>query len=191
MKIDYSKGFTMVLMESTLDCSDFRPLFEQLPGDFLVNPGKWQLREMIKTHLDRPLIICGHGTPQGVINKDWNGYVLDSNDVQVLRQLPCVIGVWCFASEFADKYDLKGFFTSMFISTPQEAAMEGFVHADPDAISAENVLFSVRINSLIKTQPDVSDWVPRLQRLITRGQNDPIPPADFVKFNYEALSYFE
>lgn len=182
--------FDVIAVDSKEDCKDFHDIWKGLKCNLLLNPSKGQVRSMLHEHPERPLIINGHGTPNGLLNKDWNGYVVDSRVVDILRKRSCIIGVWCYASEFADKYDLKGFFTSMFISTPQEAAMEGFVHADPEDITKENLIFAKRLNRLCKglgfvnDRPCMDNWMYELQHKadITKG---------FVRFNYEAMSVYK
>lgn len=181
--------FDVIAVDSKEDCKDFHAIWDSLRCNILMNPSKGQVRTMLREHPERPLIINGHGTWDGLLNKDWNGYVVDSRVVDILRKRSCIIGVWCYASEFADKYDLKGFFTSMFISTPQEAANEGFVHADPEDITKENQIFAKRLNRLCKDlcfvdgRPCMDTWVMELQRHadICKG---------FVRFNYEAMAVF-
>ena len=182
--------FDVIAVDSKEDCKDFHGIWEGLKCNLLLNPSKGQVRSILREHSERPLIINGHGTPNGLLNKDWNGYVVDSRVVDMLRKRSCIIGVWCYASEFADKYDLKGFFTSMFISTPQEAAMEGFVHADPEDITKENLIFAKRLNRLCKDlcfvdgRPCMDTWVMELQ-----GHADIC--KGFVRFNYEAMSVYK
>ena len=182
--------FDVITVESQPDCVDFRGIYEGLKCNLLLNPSKGQVRSMLREHPERPLILNGHGTPNGLLNKDWNGYVVDSRVVDILRKRSCIIGVWCYASEFADKYDLKGFFTSMFISTQEEAVNEGFTHADPDDITKENQIFAKRLNRLCKDlcfidgRPSMDNWILELQRKadITKG---------FVRFNYEAMTIYK
>lgn len=182
--------FDVIAVDSKEDCKGFHGIWEGLKCNLLLNPSKGQVRSMLREHPERPLILNGHGTPNGLLNKDWNGYVVDSRVVDMLRKRSCIIGVWCYASEFADKYDLKGFFTSMFISTQEEAVNEGFTHADPDDITKENQIFAKRLNLLCKNlvfidgMPGVDNWILELQRKadITKG---------FVRFNYEAMTVYK
>ena len=55
-------------------------------------------------------------------NEKLNSYLIDSEMVHLLRDKE-IIGIWCNASNFAYKYDLKGFFTSMFISNEKECKL--------------------------------------------------------------------
>lgn len=187
--LTHETKFNVIHIVSKPDCDDFRGIYEGLNGDILINPGKSMVRSIIRSHPERPLILSGHGTEDGLLNKDWNGYVISSKDVDMLRKVPCIIGVWCYAGNFADRYGLHGFFTSMFISTPKEAADYGFPNTTPEDITRENQLFSKRLNHLCKSlsfvngRPSMDNWLFELQRRadISKG---------FVRFNYEAMGVF-
>lgn len=181
--------FDIIVVESQPDCADFRGIYEGLDGDILINPSKGQVRTMLRSHPERPLIISGHGTERGLLTKDWKGFTVDCREVEMLRKRSCIIGVWCYAGNFADKYGLHGFFTSMFISTMEEALDCGFPNADPEDITRENILFSKRLNKLLKNlhmvdgKPLINDWPWLISQKadISKG---------FVRYNYEAMSVF-
>jgi hypothetical protein len=44
------------------------------------------------------------------------GLILDDGDAELLKNRPNLIGIWCYASSYAAKHNLKGFFSGMFIS---------------------------------------------------------------------------
>jgi len=71
------------------------------------------IRSAIRSH--DIIIMMGHGTPLGLLNKTQNGYTIDSRMVQELRPKTC-IGVWCHADAFFTKYGLSGPSTGMIIS---------------------------------------------------------------------------
>lgn len=187
--LQHCTKFDIITVESQPDCKNFRGIYGGLDGDILLNPSKGQIRTMLRAHPERPLILSGHGTESGLLNKDWNGYVVDSRMVDMLRKRACIIGVWCYAGNFADRYGLHGFFTSMFISTPEEAADCGFPNAVPEDITNENILFSKRLNKLLKElcicdgKPMIEDWPRRISQKanISKG---------FVRYNYEAMAVF-
>lgn len=182
--------FDIIVVDSKPDCADFRGIYDGLDGDILINPSAGKVRAMLRVHQERPLIICGHGSERGLFNKDWNGMLVDSRMVDMLRKRSCIIGVWCYAGNFADKYGLHGFFTSMFISNMTEALECGFPNATPEDITRENILFSKRLNKLLKEnlymldgKPLINDWPWLISRKadISKG---------FVRYNYEAMSVF-
>ena len=185
MIIDPNNGFNMVRIDSGRDCKDLVDLFRELKGDFLRNPKTSdQIRHLLESHPDRPLIICGHGSPLGVLNRNRDGYILDKSFQPLLQQLPCVIGIWCYAGNFADAYDIKGFFTSMFVSNFTES-LECGVKAHPEDLRSENQVFAKRMNWLLRNEPDVSKWTGWMQAIM-EGETRP-----FVLYNYEGLTYYE
>lgn len=182
--------FDIIVVDSQPDCADFRGIYDGLDGDILVNPSAGKVRTMLRSHPERPLIITGHGTERGLLNKDWNGFAVDSRMVDMLRKRSCIIGVWCYAGNFADKYGLHGFFTSMFISTVSEALECGFPEANQEDITRENILFSKRLNKLLKEnlymldgKPLIHDWPWLISRKADISKR-------FVRYNYEAMSVF-
>lgn len=119
------------------------------------NPiSKSALKELIKAH-DR-IIMMGHGTGYGCgAMKDWEiTYMIDSTYVYLLREKDCVC-IWCNANEFVEKYGLKGIYTGMIISEPEEAEMFK-VKCEPSHIVESNHRFTdtmtecVRSNSIDK-----------------------------------------
>jgi hypothetical protein len=112
-----------------------------------------------------------------------DGYVISSKDVDLLRKRN-VIGLWCYAGNFADKYGLHGFFTSMFISNVNEAINLNF-NATKEDITSENIKFAVSINALLRRQVPYSAWVMNLQEIASFSD------LPFVHYNYEALAYYE
>lgn len=87
------------------------------------NRSKSNIKRLLRITGDEPVMLLGHGSPQGLFNVSQNGYAVGSECVEWLRGRP-VIGIFCYASDFADKYGLHGFFTSMFISNMTEEEKE-------------------------------------------------------------------
>ncbi len=160
-------------------------IYEGLDGITLsYNKSKSNIKRLLRITGKEPVMLLGHGSPQGLFNAPQNGYAVGSECVEWLRGRP-IIGIFCYASEFADRYGLHGFFTSMFISNMQEAIIE---QRDQDAtektISTQQALFCDRIRELLIRNTPLSEWPEILQ-----SQADLSLP--FVRFNYEALTYYE
>ena len=84
-----------------------------------------QIRETIGTANNKELVMMlGHGSCNGLFapfgNEQFARLIVDSRLVYLLREHPCV-GIWCNANQFAEKYNLKGLFSGMIISEPEEA----------------------------------------------------------------------
>lgn len=67
------------------------------------------------------IIIMGHGTPFGLLNPMGGGYLVDSRMVNSLKGKN-VIGIWCNANKFFEKFGLDGYSTGMVISEVSEAS---------------------------------------------------------------------
>ena len=173
----------VIHIKTTSDTNDFEKIYADLDATVLTNPSKSEAKHAIIAEKDT-IILIGHGNEYGLFNHRFDGFVIDSSMVQFLRE-KTVIGIWCFAGNFADKYKLKGFFTSNFISNINEFFdnnFNHFVHCE-DVIEEENLLFSERVNNLIKTKTPLNEWVEYLQTHCS--------DYDFVKYNHEALYYGE
>ena len=169
---------------STEDTMDMKPIYKDLKDtEILINPKKDVINRVLEDNPGIDVILIGHGDPRGLYDKDLKIYCIDSDTVQYLRNR-FVIGIWCFASEFADLYELHGFFTSDFISNEKEFNMH-FPGGDiaTDYLKQLNLNFSQRLNSLIKQEVDPKTWVKKLQEKVIDS------PVE--NYNYEALSYYE
>ena len=131
------------------------------------------------------LIMCGHGTPQGLLNPSFKGgtYLIDRTNKDLIR---CnrIIAVWCHAKDFAETYGVKGFWSSMFISNSGEASMNGIKTVSDQSITEQEILFCIRLNELIRNYEPMKTWVDTL-----REQADYTNPV--VKFNYDGLRYYK
>jgi hypothetical protein len=166
---------------STEDTRSFSNIYENLDARVLINPSSSEAKRAIIDEKDI-IILIGHGTEYGLLNSRLDGYFIDSGWVNLLRD-KTIIGIWCYAGNFADRYGLKGFFTSNFISNVDElleCGFNNFEHSD-SIIEYENVHFSNRINFYLRTNVPMDEWVNDLQ------ENASIMP--FVQYNYEALLY--
>lgn len=94
------------------------------------------LRELIEDH-DR-IIMLGHGCPSGLFGG--YGMIIDESHVPLLIKKE-VVAIWCNADQFIKKYNLKGYYTGMFISEVQEASIYGIIANQRD-IDRSNYLFA-------------------------------------------------
>ena len=85
----------------------------------------WKQRDEIRKAIaaapkDEPILLLGHGCPSGLLDMRY-GIVLGDSDAELLKGRPNLVGIWCYASSYAYKHGLKGFFSGMFISELPEA----------------------------------------------------------------------
>lgn len=171
-----------IVIDSSLDTIFYTNIISGVDTNLLVNPSGHQTKELLRGS-SNDLLLFGHGNELGLFNQHWNnGYCIDRSHLEMLRKRR-IIGVWCYAGNFADRYGLHGFFTSMFISNSREAREYGFDTTE-DEVIRQNIIFGDALNRLILDGTPMEQWVDILQ-----SQCDLSIP--FVRFNYEAMAYFE
>ena len=112
-------------------------VYENIEDLTLITGGvtKQEIKDLIKKH-DR-VMMMGHGSPGGLFSvgqfENSNGYIIDSSMVELLKEKDNSVFIWCNADQFVERYDLKGFYTGMFISEVGEAYYCGL----PDTIQPE------------------------------------------------------
>lgn len=174
-------------VDSKPDTSVFSHLYKDIKGancKILYNPRKSEVRHELHDFTYTKIIIIGHGDINGLYDKDWKGYVIDSSLVQLLREHNNVIGIWCHATEFARRYGLHGFYTSMFISNADEATECGFSGCSEQDIEKNAIIFCERIKNLINVGFPTDVWY---DYFIEQPENK----EPYVKYNYEAIEFFE
>jgi hypothetical protein len=107
--------------------------------------------------------MLGHGSSNGLFGK--SGYVIGKNFVDLLINKSCVC-IWCNADNFVKQYEIKGFYTGMFISELYEAKYHN-VKTNIDLITKSNETFAKAVkesidtddmlNNVIKLYPSVCD----------------------------------
>ena len=174
----------VIHVDSMEDTAGLKKAYEGLENvTLLYNPTKEEVVGALRRD-DDPMVMClGHGTTSGLFNQDWFGYVVDHSMADLLRGRK-MIGIWCFASSFAERYGLHGYFTSMFISNINEAEGFGFPDNTNADILNEAELFSEKINTMLKEGVPMEQWVDMLQAGCHKEK-------DFVRYNYEGMRYFE
>lgn len=163
-----------------------------------VRPGVRDARPRVDAAIaaeEDTLIMCGHGSPEGLFDPGLMArgnlaaiarnppYLVDADNAPSIRARR-VVGVWCYASSFAESAGLRGFFTGMFVSNPLEASFVGCPGRDSAAtITEQEVLFCRRVNELLRTDVPMSDWISRLDARADRS-------LGVVRYNYDRLRTF-
>lgn len=132
---------------------------------------------------DDTIIFIGHGTPHGLLfpNSHTGVYVFHENNLHLLHAKK-VIGIWCHASSFAENHNVKGFFTSMFISNVNEAYDYCVPTNSQKDIDSMHRTFLQRVRYLIDNNIPLEEWTMFL------GGKMNIEDAVEV-FNYQGLFY--
>jgi hypothetical protein len=94
----------------------------------------------------------GHGTRQGLLAvgsfKTNTGYIVDTINVSLLEDKECIY-IWCNANVFVERYQLKGFYSGMFISEVNEAYYCGVNHVNQIMVTLSNNYFSSLLKKCI------------------------------------------
>ena len=174
----------VVFVNSMEDTATFSRLYDGLEDiTLLYNPTREEVENVLRERPTERLMCLGHGSSRGLFSHDFKGYIIDRDTTPLLRTRE-MIGIWCYASDFARLNNLRGFFTYMFISNPQEANAHRCGEVSEDVVFEENRLFSQRVNNLIREDVPMEDWVERLYESANTER-------EFVNFNYSNLSYFD
>lgn len=174
----------VVFVNSMEDTATFSRLYDGLEDvTLLYNPTREEVENVLRERPTERLMCLGHGSARGLFSHDFKGYLIDRNTTPLLQTRE-MIGIWCYASDFARLNNLRGFFTYMFISNPQEAFHHRCGEVSEEVVFEENRLFSQRVNNLIREDAPMEDWV---ERLFDSANTE----LEFVNFNYSNLSYFD
>jgi hypothetical protein len=106
--------------------TDFlKPIYAGITNATVVTGGysKAEVKELIEQY-DR-VIMLGHGSPHGLFAvgkfKDTAGHLIDFTMVEALSKKTNNVYIWCHANQFVNYFQLKGFYSGMFISEYGEA----------------------------------------------------------------------
>ena len=176
----------IIHVESRPDTAIFNRIYKNIHNTnvrVLFNPSREDVRHELHDYTYRRIVLIGHGDINGLYNSDWSGYTIDNSFVSLLRGRN-VVGIWCYATEFARRYGLSGFFTSMFISNVEEAIEHGFDISDGD-IEYLSTVFSEHICEFLSDSLSLDEWYDTLM-----GYSE-VEEFSVARYNYEAMEYFE
>lgn len=142
------------------------------------NISKSKINDLIKAN-DR-IIILGHGTDYGLLSSNFEKYVIDCRNIQFLKDKE-VIGIWCNANIFAEKYDLKGLFSGMVISELSEAK-DYNIHTNEYELLFENDNFAKNLSYCIQNY--ILKDIPKIFKTFNNTK------TELCNFNYNSIFYF-
>ena len=172
-----------VFVDSMADTATFAPLFKDIEGIYLYNPTREELEKVLAENPAETFMCLGHGSPRGLFSADMHGFLLDRDNVHLLKDRD-VIGIWCYASDFARLNNLRGFFTYMFISNAQECSYHRCGNYYNEVVYEQNRVFAEKVRGLIAENKPMEEWVDYLYESCDSS-------LDFVDFNYSNLAYFD
>jgi len=103
------------------------------------------------------IIMCGHGSPEGLYSKGPEGFIINERTVPYLKNKK-LIAIWCNADVFMNTYDLDGFYTGMFISEVSEAMLFGLYHVSENEINKSNDIFASIVGKHEYINPERMFW---------------------------------
>ena len=145
----------------------------------------WKQRKQIleaiaAAPLEEPILLLGHGCPNGLYDLRY-GLVLNDNDAELLKNRPNLVGIWCYASSYAEAHGLKGFYSGMFISEGREANYLG-VNATEEEANTQAWDFSRRLGDLLRAGKPMEEVAKELMdpKYIT---------SELTHYNYTRLTW--
>ena len=144
------------------------------------------IRKALESEEDT-LILTGHGSPSGLLARDTSSflsisYAFTKDDIPFVKAKN-IIGVWCYASDFSKNNSLRGFYSSMFISSAIEAGLMGIHGVSEDEIKSSEILFCRRVNALLGDNVPLNEWTEKLRAFHLTNSVE--------EFNYSKLYYRE
>ena len=172
------------------DTAVLRNLWNGMPDVKVVEIGKFtkNARRIVDEAIAQEtemLVMCGHGTPEGLINPnftDFDRYLIDRRNKDLIRA-KSIVGIWCHARDFAERYGVRGFWSSMFISNLMEAHYNHIYNTDSGTITHDETMFCLFTNYLIRNNVPQENWIDVLCKCV--DFNDPV-----IRFNYSGLVYY-
>ena len=130
---------------------------------------------------EEPIMLLGHGCPNGLYDLMAWDMMVGGPDAELLKDRPNLMGIWCYASSYAAKHGLKGFFSGMFISEGGEATMVG-VDATEEEANAHAWDFAQRMGDLLRQGLPLEDVAKELMdpKHIT---------SELTNYNYTRLTW--
>lgn len=124
------------------------------------------------------IIMLGHGSPEGLfsVGQFPGAYVIDFRHAKLLQGKKNIY-IWCHASDYVKKHDLKGYASGMFISEVYEGHWYK-ISSTQAAITKSNDHFSELLGKHLEEPWKVADQYLN-------------PECEVVKFNHARLKYFE
>jgi hypothetical protein len=113
---------TLIIHPDDRSTDFLAPIYANISNATVVTGGvtKDEVNQLIAEH--DQVMMMGHGSPSGLFScakfgsNDYSGFIIDRTTVELLRQKDNSIFIWCNADRFVNQYQLKGFYTGMFIS---------------------------------------------------------------------------
>lgn len=138
---------TLVIHPQDKTTTFLKRIYEEIPNKTVITGGinETELLKLIERH-DR-IMMMGHGSPYGLYRTPSfreipTTYVIHKKHVELLSKKKDSVFIWCNADMFVGYYDLKGFYTGMFISEVGEAFYCGLPNVSQKIVTESNNFFA-------------------------------------------------
>jgi len=129
------------------------PIHDQFADKTVIRNGVTKNEILSMTDHHETFVAMGHGTPSGLMSVgQFPGspfLIVDMDYVDLLKTKQHNIFIWCFAYEFAKRYNIPCVATNMFISELKEAFLLGLRTVSQSQIEESNICFVREISKLI------------------------------------------
>jgi hypothetical protein len=139
---------TLIIHPADNSTSFLDIVYESIPNKTVITGGvsKSEVQQLIREH-DR-VMMMGHGSPAGLFSvgqfhehRSYCSYIIDQSMVPLLNEKDNSVFIWCNADKFVETFQLKGFYTGMFISEVGEAVYCGLPGTQQDEVDESNYGF--------------------------------------------------
>ena len=141
---------TLIIHPADNSTSFLDIVYESIPNKTVITGGisKDDVKKLIQEH-DR-VMMMGHGSPSGLFSVGQfdnvgggygGGFIIDQSMVSLLKEKDNSVFIWCNADKFVEYYELKGFYSGMFISEVGEATYCGLPGTPQDVVDESNYGF--------------------------------------------------
>lgn len=133
-------------------------------------------------------MMMGHGSPRGLFSvgmfkgtQQPYAYAIGQNEAELLKNKSQNIYIWCNANLFVEQYDLKGFYSGMFISEVGEALYCGVKQINQTMVNESNYAFSQIVGKYINLP------VEELYAMVMAEYGELAKTNPVAKYNHERL----
>lgn len=176
---------TLVIHPDDRSTDFLRAVYENIEDKTVITGGVSQVDVDFQILNHERVIMLGHGTPNGLLSvgkfKNTDGYIIDAMSAEYLKRTKENIYIWCYASDFVKKYNLKGFASGMFISEVHEATMNGIYGQTKEAVDIQCEYFCNLVGAVVdRSSKEIYDFVSEEYGVM-------VDYCKMAKFNHERL----
>jgi hypothetical protein len=150
---------TLIIHPEDKSTDFLKPIYAGIESKKVITGGynSFEIKNMMKDY--ERIMMMGHGTVNGLFAVGqfigFPNLIIDESFVDILKEKNNSVFVWCNADVFVTKYNLKGFYTGMFISEVSEAIMYDLYNVTDEEIDISNNLFSNLVGENIHLPSDI------------------------------------